>query len=126
MTTEEDEEVDYENDVVYEPELEGLLGDLRNLVHRMQINLRAEDEDDEEMGGWDFDAPPPPGAVRPVVPHHHHHHHVAPRGFGEMFGMLGGHEGYRGNERRYHIFTQLADASRSNFPEPSQQPRRSS
>ena len=102
--TEEDEEVDYENDVVYEPELEGLLSNLRNLVRRMQINVRAEDEDDEEMGGWDFDAPPPPGAIRPVS-HHHHHHHVAPRGFGEMFGMLGGHEGYRGNGRRSRTTT---------------------
>ncbi|KAK5136003.1 hypothetical protein LTR08_004257 [Meristemomyces frigidus] len=78
---EEDEEVDYENDVVYEPELE-------------------EDEEDEEMGGWDFDAPLPPGAVRAV--HHHHHHHGAPRGFGEMFGMLGGHDTFRAPTFRNH------------------------
>ncbi|KAK6395996.1 hypothetical protein LTR65_010105 [Meristemomyces frigidus] len=71
-----DEEVDYENDVVYEPELE-------------------EDEEDDEMGGWDFDAPPAPGVIRAPHHHHHHHHAGAPRGFGEMFGMLGGNDTFR-------------------------------
>ncbi|KAK5120192.1 hypothetical protein LTR85_006398 [Meristemomyces frigidus] len=92
---EEDEEVDYENDVVYEPELEGLLGDLRYILHRMQINDPAEDEEDDEMGGWDFDAPPAPGIIRAPHHHHHHHHAGAPRDFGEMFGMLGGNDTFR-------------------------------
>jgi len=73
---------------VYEPELEGLLGNLRNILGRMQINLRAEDEEEDDMAGWEFDAPQP--AIMRAPHHHHHHHHGAPRGFGEMFGMLGG------------------------------------
>ena len=124
MTTEEDEEVDYENDVVYEPELEGELNNLRNLIDRLQMNARAEDEDDDDMGGWDFDAPPPPGAIRATIPHHHHHHHGAPRGFGEMFGMLGGGEGYRGNDTSYHTITLFANAPRSNIPNPPWPPHR--
>ncbi|RMZ32370.1 hypothetical protein D0859_03491 [Hortaea werneckii] len=78
---EEDEEVDYENDVVYEPEME-------------------EDEEDEEMGGWEFDAPAPPAIIR--APHHHHHHHAPPRALGDMFTMLGGGDPYRSPAFRSH------------------------
>ncbi|KAI6822205.1 putative E3 ubiquitin-protein ligase [Hortaea werneckii] len=78
---EEDDEVDYENDVVYEPEME-------------------EDEEDEEMGGWEFDAPAPPAIIR--APHHHHHHHAPPRALGDMFTMLGGGDPYRSPAFRSH------------------------
>ncbi|KAI7196899.1 hypothetical protein KC352_g20687, partial [Hortaea werneckii] len=78
---EEDEEVDYENDVVYEPEME-------------------EDEEDDEMGGWEFDAPAPPAIIR--APHHHHHHHAPPRALGDMFTMLGGGDPYRSPAFRSH------------------------
>lgn len=52
-----------------------------------------EDEEDEEMGGWEFDAPAPPAIIR--APHHHHHHHAPPRALGDMFTMLGGGDPYR-------------------------------
>ncbi|KAI7249606.1 hypothetical protein KC335_g17636, partial [Hortaea werneckii] len=77
----EDEEVDYENDVVYEPEME-------------------EDEEDDEVGGWEFDAPAPPAIIR--APHHHHHHHAPPRALGDMFTMLGGGDPYRSPAFRSH------------------------
>lgn len=102
---EEEEEVDYENDVVYEPELEGLLDDLRYILDRTQINNPAEDEEEDEMGGWVFDnAPPAPGIIR--APHHHHHHHHTgpPRGFGEMFGMLGGNDTFRRKRLHHSIY----------------------
>lgn len=96
---EDDEEVDYENDVVYEPELEGMSRALRfTIVDRVETDTFADDEEDDEMGGWEFDAPAPPAIIRP--PHHHHHHHGGPRGFGEMFGMLGGGDTFR---RKYRL-----------------------
>ena len=87
----EDEEADYENDVVYEPELEGLLTDLRQLQTRLQaLTSGAEDDEDDQDMRFDWDAPPPPAIIRQ---HHHHHHH---RHGVEMFGMMGTGEPFRG------------------------------
>ena len=87
----EEEEVDYENDVVYEPELEGLWNDMRQVLPRLQIfDNAAEDDDDDQDMRWDWDAPPPPAIIRG---HHHHHHR---HDLHEMVGMLGG-EPFRGN-----------------------------
>lgn len=116
MPTDEDEEADYENDVVYEPELEGLFGDLRQLIDRMQINVRAEDEEDEDMDGWDFDAPPPPAVIRGA--HHHHHHHPPARGFGEMFGMLGGGDTFRRKWDPWFDSWRVANVYSANIPIP--------
>lgn len=86
--------MDYENDVVYEPELEGLLNGLRGILTSLQnFNLGAEDDDDDEDGQdmrWDLGVPPPP---RIMGGHHHHHHHR--HGLHDMFGMVGG-ETFRG------------------------------
>ena len=86
----EDEEVDYESNVVYEPELEGLLNDIRQFRNQSQFfDVGTEDDDDDEQDmGWDWDAPPPPAIIRGH--HHHHHRHGL-----EMFGMMGG-EPFRG------------------------------
>ncbi|KAK3678646.1 E3 ubiquitin-protein ligase tom1 [Vermiconidia calcicola] len=87
----DEEEVDYENDVVYEPELEGILNEMRESLSRMGLlNVDAEDDDEDREVGWDWDAPAPPAIVRG---HHHHHHHR--HGLHEMFGMVGG-EAFRG------------------------------
>ncbi|TKA65871.1 hypothetical protein B0A55_12341, partial [Friedmanniomyces simplex] len=75
----EEEEVDYENDVAYEPEIE--------------------EEDGEEE--WRFDQPiPPPGLIR--APLNHQHHHGQLRGFGGMFDMLGAGEVFRPVGMRTH------------------------
>ena len=85
VAVDEDEEVDYENNVVYEPELEGLFNGMRNILNRLQLfDVAAEDDDDDQGMRWDWDAPPPPAIGRG---HHHHHHH---RHGLEMFGMVGG------------------------------------
>lgn len=82
--------MDYENDVVYEPELEGLFTDLRDTIAQLQLfNVDAEDDEDEQEMRFDWDAPPPPAIIR----QHHHHHHQ--RHGVEMFGMMGG-EPFRG------------------------------
>lgn len=90
---EEEEEVDFENDVAYEPEIEGLLIDMRQLLTRLQqVDLGVEEDDEQDMG-WDFDAPAlPPGAIRA---RHDHHHHGQIRGFGGMFDMLGSGDAFR-------------------------------
>lgn len=95
--TEDDEEVDYENDVVYEPELEGLLNDMRQVLTQLQsFDVGAEDDDDEQEMGWGWDAPPPPAIIRGH--HHHHHRHGL-----EMFGMVGG-ESFRGMFKTISVF----------------------
>ena len=85
----DDEEVDYENEVVYEPEIEGLLNDMRNLLTRLRaFNVRAEDEDEDHGMRWDWrDVPPPPAAM--LRGHHHHHNHHR-HGGPDMFGMITG------------------------------------
>ncbi|KAK4953149.1 E3 ubiquitin-protein ligase tom1 [Elasticomyces elasticus] len=97
---EEEEEIDYENDVAYEPEIEGWWNDLRQLLTRVpQVNPRVEEDDEQDMG-WNFDAPaPPPGLIR--APHNHHHHGQL-RGFGGMFDMLGGGDAFRPTGIRSH------------------------
>ena len=81
--------MDYENNVVYEPELEGLLNNMRQIITQLQsFDVGVDDEDDEQEMGWDWDAPPPPAIIRGH--HHHHHRHGL-----EMFGMVGG-EPFRG------------------------------
>jgi E3 ubiquitin-protein ligase HUWE1 len=60
----EEEEVDYGEDIVYEPEIE-------------------DDEDEEADGGWAWDIQPPSAVLRGG---HHHHHHRG--GFNEMLGMI--------------------------------------
>ncbi|KAK0847851.1 E3 ubiquitin-protein ligase tom1 [Friedmanniomyces endolithicus] len=88
----EEEEIDYENDVAYEPEIEGLLINMRQLLtHLQQVDPRVEEDDEEN---WRFDQPiPPPGLMR--GPHNHQHHHGQLRGFGGMFDMLGAGEAFR-------------------------------
>jgi len=120
----EDEEADYDNDVVYEPELEGLLDSIRRLRNRLRnFNFHAEeDEEDQEMDfGWDVQ--PPPAVIR--AHHHHPHHHHHPRGFNEMFGMLGGADGSR---RKFPQVTKLsvqtADAYSGRVPIPPSNPPR--
>lgn len=89
-----DEEIDYENEVVYEPEVEGLLNNLRGILADLtQFNLTADDDDDDEDGQdvrWDMGVPPPAQIIRG---HHHHHHHR--HGLQDMFGMVGG-DSFRG------------------------------
>ena len=81
--------MDYENEVVYEPEIEGLLNDMRNLLTRLRaFNVRAEDEDEDHGMRWDWrDVPPPPAAM--LRGHHHHHNHHR-HGGPDMFGMITG------------------------------------
>lgn len=86
--------MDYENDVVYEPEVEGLLHNLRGLLaHLTRFNLNVDDdeddEDDQDMR-WDLGVPPPAQMMRG---HHHHHHHR--HGLQDMFGMVAG-DSFRG------------------------------
>jgi len=71
MAPEDDEDEEFAEDIVYEPEME-------------------DEEDDEADGGWAWEAQPMGGApaiLRNGHMHHHHHHH---RGFNEMLGMIGG------------------------------------
>ena len=76
--------MDYDNDVVYEPGVEGLLRRLLNVPDTIEGLLQPAEDDDEEPGSrWDWSAPPPPAAARG---HHHHHRH----GFQEMLNMMGG------------------------------------
>jgi hypothetical protein len=71
--------------VVYEPELEGVLNDLRSLVASLRsFNVGAEDEEDDQDMRWDWDVPPPPAILRG---HHHHHHR---HGLHEVLGMMRG------------------------------------
>ncbi|KAK0249144.1 E3 ubiquitin-protein ligase tom1 [Friedmanniomyces endolithicus] len=88
----EEEEIDYDNDVAYEPEIEGLLINMRQLLtHLQQVDPRVEEDDEEN---WRFDQPmPPPGLMRGS--HHQQHQHGQLRGFGGMFDMLGAGEAFR-------------------------------
>ncbi|CAK4034680.1 related to HECT [Lecanosticta acicola] len=74
---EDEDEIDYGEDMIYEPEME-------------------DDEDEEEDGGWAWNAHPvgvgAPAILRGGHVHHHHHHHH--RAFPEMFSMMAG-EGIR-------------------------------
>lgn len=75
---EDEDEIDYHEDMIYEPEME-------------------DDEEEDEDGGWAWDAHPvgagAPAILRGGHGHHHHHHHHH-RGFPEMFSMMAG-EGLR-------------------------------
>lgn len=117
----EDGEVDYENDVVYEPELEGLLTDMRQILTRLQIfnDGAEEDDDDEQDMRWDWDAPQPHPVVIRGQHHHHHHRH----GLQEMFGMIGGGEPpFRGRFPLFQVLfnhallTMLAPGFRTHRP----------
>lgn len=51
---------------------------------RIEDSLRLlDDEDNDDGGRWDWDAPPPPAAIRG---HHHHHRH----GLDDVLNMMGG------------------------------------
>ena len=88
----EDEELDYDNEVAYEPELEGVFSDLREVLHQHGLNVGAEEGDEDDAGmRWDWDVPQPPTIMRRG---HHHHHHA--HGLHNMFGMFAG-DTFRGN-----------------------------
>jgi len=106
QSIEEDEEIDYENDVVYEPELEGLWNSFRDINRLMQqLNMIPDDEEDgQEEGGWGgWDAQPPPAIIRPP----HHHHHGMQRDIGEMLNMLGGNHIRRTIMSTHHTHDRL-------------------
>lgn len=94
-----DEELDYENEVVYEPEVEGPLNHLRGVLanlnrladwNRVRLDVDDDDDDEDEQDmRWDMGGPPPAQVIRG---HHHHHHHR--HGLQDMFGMVGG-DGFR-------------------------------
>lgn len=72
----EEDEIDYDGEVVYEPE--------------------HEDDEMEEMG-WEWDVPPPAMARG----HHHHHRHMGQGGFNEFLDFMNG-DPLRTNSSRYH------------------------
>ncbi|KAK5175702.1 E3 ubiquitin-protein ligase tom1 [Saxophila tyrrhenica] len=97
----DDEEPDYENELVYEPEVEGLWTRMRELLNELQRFDNPADEDDEDDGRWGgWDAPPPPG--RMFDGGHHHHHGI---NFDSMFRMAANGEGFRVPGMRTHRTT---------------------
>ena len=98
LFAEEEEAIDYENDVIYEPELEGqsvITDAMRDIISRFStalqnVNEAIEDEDDEGANQWEFNVPPPPAAMA-LLRGHHHHHHRHGGGLDEMFALgMGG------------------------------------
>jgi hypothetical protein len=80
----EDEEVDVENEIAFEPEFEGLYNDLPRILAELQMfDLFADDDDDDDDMQWDETGLLPPTRIRA---HHHHHRH----GLNDVFGMIGG------------------------------------
>lgn len=63
----EEDEVDFAEDIVYEPEIE-------------------DEEEDDQEGGWAWDGHPPAAMIRGAHHHHHRHHHD----LNHMLGMIGG------------------------------------
>ncbi|EME49335.1 hypothetical protein DOTSEDRAFT_68195 [Dothistroma septosporum NZE10] len=64
----EEDEVDFAEDIVYEPEME-------------------DEEDEDPEGAWAWDGHPSPAIIRGAHHHHHHRHH---HDLNHMLGMIGG------------------------------------